>query len=185
MSNALYFAASLPSLFFGSPPPFSLADFLFRCQGVLSSTERAHLDAVLAGAPGPGDFAAAWHARETQLRNATAHARAAAWGGDARALDRMHPGFDLSVQKAVTDAFAKPNPLEREQELDRCRWRVAADLARTAPLGLPGVLAFALHLRIAERWAGLEEARGRAVLEDQVSAGTAPAETPDSKASNG
>ncbi len=183
MSNALYFAASLPTLYFGDPPPFGLEEFLFRCQGVLAAAERAQLDAVLAAAPGPGAFAAAWHAREIQLRNAAAHARAAAWGGEAHAADRMHAGFDLSVQKGVTDAFAKPNPLERELELDRCRWQTAADLARAHPLGLPGILAFALHLRIAERWAGLDEARSQSVVEARVSALAPAAGAPDLKAS--
>ncbi|MBM4156327.1 MAG: DUF2764 family protein [Lentisphaerae bacterium] len=176
--NYTYLAASLPTLVFGAPPSFGVAEFRAKCEGVLSRADLAALDALLTGAPAPGvRFVAEWQARETQLRNGVARARAAHLGVEARPYLRDHAGWDMSVAKAVTDAFAKPNPLEREQELDRCRWRTAEDLARFEPFGLPAVLAFAVKLGIAARWAGMAEDAGVKRVEDFVGAAGAESGT--------
>jgi hypothetical protein len=68
----------------------------------------------------------------------------------------------------VTDAFTRINPLEQEAELDRARWVLADDLALTEPFGLAGILAFAVKLRIAERWAGFDEEKGRKNVEELI-----------------
>ena len=76
----------------------------------------------------------------------------------------------------VTDALARPTPLERTVELDRCRWHVAEDLARRDPFGISAVLAFAVKLRIAQRWAAMSDETGRARVEEEVRRNTeAPA----------
>jgi hypothetical protein len=176
--NYTYLAASLPTLVFGAPPPFGVAEFRARVEGVLSRGDLAALDALLAGAPAPGvRFVAEWQARETQLRNGVARARAAHLGVEARPYLRDHAGWDMTVAKAVTDAFAKPNPLEREMELDRCRWRTAEDLARFEPFDRAAVFAFAVKLGIAERWAGLVEDAGVKRVEDFVGAAGAQSGT--------
>ena len=167
-----YLVASLPLLFWGDPPPFSASDFRHRCDGVLTPADGAALDRLLAGRPDPEapGFEGAWAARETQLRNAVAAARAARYGGDARANRRPHPGWDGGIEKSVTDAFVKESPLEREMELDRGRWRALDDLARGKPFGAEAVFAFALKLRIAERWAALTDEAGRAKFEALLAA---------------
>lgn len=169
MNNYTYLGATLPTLVFGDPPPFPSAEFRRTCEGIMPPADLALLDAVLEGRPSdrPG-FARDWHDRETQLRNAVARARAAHAGTDARSYLREHGGYDVSVAKAVTDAFSKPNPLEREMELDRCRWRLAEDLARFEPFGLAAVLSFAVRLRIAERWAALKDETGARRVEELV-----------------
>lgn len=173
-----YLAASLPTLVFGAPPPFGVAEFRAKCEGVLSRADLATMDALLAGAPAPGcRFIAEWQARETQLRNGVVRARAAHIGVEARPFLHDHAGWDMSVAKAVTDAFSKPNPLEREMELDRCRWHVVEDLARFEPFSLAAVLAFAVKLRIVERWAGLDETVGTTRVEAIVAAASAGGET--------
>ncbi len=162
-----YLAASLPLLFWGDPPPFSTADFRARCDGVLTPTDLATLDRLLAGRMDPDapGFEGAWGARQTQLGNAVAAARAARYGADTRAVRRPHPGWDGAVEKVVVDAFAKESPLDRELELDRGRWHLLDDLARGRPFGVETVFAFALKLRIAERWAALTDAAGREKFE--------------------
>ncbi len=158
-----YLVASLPMLFPGDPPPFGLETFLHRCAGVLSAADEAALHRVLAGEirgedPAP---AQAWSALETQMRNATATARAAAWQTDPRPHLRPHPGFDGTVRHVVDDAFSKTSPLERERTLDRGRWRLLEDLALRDPFGFAAVIAYGLKLRIAERWAAWGEKTGR------------------------
>lgn len=164
MRNCVYLAASLPALYFGDPPPYTPAEFRFRCQGVLDGDGLKALDAVLAGEPGPSVFGAEWQARETQLRNAVARLRAARRGGEARQGERPHTGFSVTLEQGVADAFTKPDPLAREMDLDRLRWRTAEELARTEPFGLPAVLAFAVKLKIAARWSGMKDEAGRAAV---------------------
>lgn len=168
-----YLVASLPTLTFGDQIPFSSRDFLSRCTGVLKAEHLAILAAVLHGQTVQGSsFAASWTARETQLRNALARFRGARLGVDSRSFEREHTGFDVAMSKAITDALAQHTPLEREQALDRCRWHVVEELALPDPFGLAAVLAFAIKLRIAERWAALNETVGERKVEDFIAAMT-------------
>jgi hypothetical protein len=164
-----YLVASLPTLTFGAPHPFSSREFFSRCAGVLKTDDLAILEAVQQGHAASGSrFAEAWTARETQLRNAVARSRGTRLGIDSRAFQREHSGYDVALAQAVTDALAQHTPLEREQVLDRCRWRLADELALDDPFGLGVVLAFAVKLRIAERWAGLTEAVGQRTLDEMI-----------------
>jgi hypothetical protein len=183
-----YLAASLPMLFFGDPPPFSTATFRASCVGLLSVKDQATLDALLQGRlDAAGAFATAWRAYETHLRNQLALARASAYGADPKPFVREQPGFDMDVARSVDAAYSKAHPLERELELDRGRWHTLDDLARQDPFGAAGVLAFALKLRIAERWDGLSKETGRDVLEQWIRAASgekAEPEEPGEKADN-
>ena len=166
-----YLVSSLPTLALGEPIPYTPEEFRFHCTGALSRGDLEELGRVLDGRAGEGTsaFARAWHGIETQVRNATARQRAAARGIEARSYLREHPGFDAYVEKGVAEAFAKPNPLERELALERLRWGALEDLARKEPFGLSAVLAFAVRLQIAARWAGLTPEAGRQQFEERVS----------------
>ncbi len=162
-----YLVASLPQLFFGHPPPVSCRDFLACCDGVLSRGHLALLAAFLEGRLATGSaFADAWSAREIQLRNAVARFRATRLGVDAGSFQQDHSGYDVRLVQGVAAALTKPTPLEREQGLDQERWRLAEELALADPFGLGTVLAFAVKLRIAERWAALTDAAGRNKIEE-------------------
>lgn len=172
-----YLVASLPMLFPGDPPPFGVPDFLFRCAGVLSPEDHRTLERLLAGRADETAHPAAreWAARDAQLRNAVAQARATAWQADARPYLRDHAGFDGTVRDGVADALTKPNPLERERTLDRCRWHLLDDIARADPFGMGAIVAFAMKLQIAARWAELTPDAGRAALESRLEAALAGA----------
>ncbi len=164
-----YLVASLPTLSFGAQHPFSSREFSARCAGVLRTDDLAILKAVQQGQPASGSrFAEAWTARETQLRNAVARSRGTRLGIDSRPFQHEHSGYDVALAQAVTDALAQHTPLEREQGLDRCRWRLADELALDDPFGLGVALAFAVKLRIAERWAALTEAAGQRTLDEMI-----------------
>jgi hypothetical protein len=170
MSNAIYLAASLPLLQFGEQPLFRLEDFLFRCQGVLSAEEYLNLKCVVNGEPGNHAFTVAFHACDTQIRNATAKARVAQWGGEARYTERMHAGFDVALSRRVAEAMAKSNPLEREEDLDRARWWAADQLAGYEGMSLATIYAFAVKLKINERYAALNDADGKLAIENVIQA---------------
>ena len=171
MGGYNYLVSSLPALSLAAPPPFSPADFRFHCQGVLSKSDLAELDLLLAGraAEGRSAFARAWAGADAQIRNTAARIRGQKLGVEVKGLLRSHPGYAVWLDKEVGDALAKASPLDREQGLDGARWKVVEDLARQDATGLPAVLAFAVRLMLAARWAAFQEEPGRAQLEKLVS----------------
>ena len=168
-----YLVASLPTLRLGEKPPMDAAAFRAACVSHLSDEEIAAVEAVLENRePSAGAASNLWNS-EVQLRDAVVRVRAKNRGTDAARFIRPHGGFSVSIEKMVTDAFTCPNPLEREMELDRARWTLADELALTDPFGFAGVLAFAAKVRLAERWAGLDEAAGQAKVEELIDQATA------------
>lgn len=166
-----YFVASLPTPALGAPAPLSLAQFRADAARLLPRDAVAEMDAVLAGdrSAARSAFAAQWFDVETQLRNAVARTRAARRDVEAAPYLHPHGGFRVSIEDAVSSAYAKPNPLEREMALDRARWSAADEFSLFEPFGIGAVLAYAVKLRIAERWASLSDDAGRSALEDAVS----------------
>ena len=164
-----YLVASLPTLSFAAPNPISSDELFARSTGVLAPDHLAILAAVQQGRALTGSpFIEEWTAREIQLRNAVARSRGKRLGVDPRSFQRDHTGYDVSLEQVVSDALAQHTPLEREQALDRWRWRLVDQLALLCPFGLSAILAYALKLRIAERWAGLTEAAGQGMLEETI-----------------
>ena len=166
-----YLTSSLPALSLEAPPPFSPAEFRFKCQGVLSKTDLVELDLLLAGKSSEGRtaFSVAWAGGDAQIRNTAAKARGAKLGVEAKPFLHSHPGYAVWLDKEVADALAKASPLDRELGLDGARWKFVEDLARTDAFGLPAVLAFAVKLMLVARWAAMKEEVGRERLEQLVS----------------
>jgi hypothetical protein len=165
-----YLVAGLPMLALGRAPQVTLDAFLERCREHLSADDAAVLEDLLAtgGERVAHPFATAWRDHETRLRNAVARARASRLGRDATPFLRPERGFDTYTLKAVEEAFARPSPIERELELDRFRWQEADELAGRAVFSVEAVLAYAIKLRIAERWSRLEPDAGRRVVGEFV-----------------
>jgi len=170
MGRYHYFTSTLPALTPGVAPPFSPADFLFRAQGVLSAEDLAELALVLGHRAGEGKsaFCRAWSAADAQIRNTVAKARAARRGVEARPFLRDHSGYAVWLDRAVSDALAKGNPLERETALDAARWSFVDDLATRDASGLSAVLAFAVKLSLCARWGAMDEEAGRGKLDELV-----------------
>jgi len=81
-------------------------------------------------------------------------------------IAREHPfGFVVAVAHAgvifaAERAMGLDDPLERELLLDSLRWTLLEELAAFPPFGFQAVLAYALKLRLAEKWAAMDEAEG-------------------------
>jgi hypothetical protein len=162
-----YLASSLPALTLGEPPPISLEAFRASIEPILKEEDLAEFDCVTQGrfAEASSAFARAWHDADTQVRNAVARARANRRSADVKPFLQEHEGFSVTIDRMVTDAYAKPNPLERDLELDRVRWKLLGDMATEAPFGLPAILAFAKQLQLAQRWAAMDEEQGQERVE--------------------
>jgi len=173
--SCFYLIASLPALTFLQKPLISPDAFQALCEAQLGASD--YRAAVLlaqeldpdAEAISNHPFVARWQAREIQLRNAIARARAARRKRDAAGSIRTHTGFDTGIEEAVENAFSLPNPLEREQALDRLRWTVLDELAGVDPFAVSVVLAYAVKLRIAQRWAALDTEAALARVDEALS----------------
>ncbi len=170
--NHWYLVSSLPHLRLGEKPPMSAEVFRAACAGHLSADEMPAIEAALENRePSAGIASRQWNA-EVQLRDAVIRLRAKNRGVDAAPFLKAHDGFSVAIEKRVTDAFARPDPLEQELALDRARWNLSDELALTEPFGFPGVLAFAIKVRIAERWAALDEDTGKETVEKLILSAT-------------
>ena len=175
-----FLVSSLPYLRLGEKPPMDVAGFRAACAGHLSDEELSAVDAVLenreppldsrakhAAEPDAAPASSFWNG-EVQLRDAVARVRAKNRGIDAARFVRPHDGFSVSIEKMVIDAFTRPNPLEQEMNLDRARWTLADELALTDAFGFAAVFAFAAKVRLAERWAGMDEETGAEKVEELI-----------------
>ncbi len=162
-----YLAASLPAVTLDAPPPMTLDAFRDTCARHLSPSDNAALDALLTGDDAKTDhpFVRAWRHRETQLRCTLARLRAARQHRDATPYLRDFDGYDVSLEHAASDAFLRGTPLDREQALDRARWKVIEELAGHDTFSGSAILAYALKLKTAIRWAAMDEKAGQETTE--------------------
>ncbi|MCS6770839.1 MAG: DUF2764 domain-containing protein [Kiritimatiellae bacterium] len=167
-----YFVASLPALTLSAAPPWTFSQFLGEARRLLEPRVVREIEAVVEGRwdEARSELAARWRSAETQLRNALARARAARLETDPAPHLRPHEGFSVYVEQAVIEAYAKPNPLERELSLDRFRWSLLDEWAREEPFGLSTVLAYALKLKLSERWGCYSDEDGRKRFDDATAA---------------
>jgi len=165
-----YLVASLPSLSLGDPPPMTSEELARMSDGQLSSADLADLLSIVEGrlddVRHPGFRVHV--ARETQLRDALARLRAARAGVDGAPFERPFSGFDSEVERVASAAMALPDPLEREQMLDRFRFQMLEGLALPSSFDSIVVLAYAAKLLIVERWHSFDEERGAALLRQIV-----------------
>jgi hypothetical protein len=181
--NYYFLAASLPGLTLEAPPPFSYDQFVALCDGHLRPADRHALTEIEGDASGASRHAVVrdWHRRDVRLRNAIARARAARSQRDATPFLREEQGVDMRVERTVSDAFSKPTPLERERVLDRFRWEQAEELAGLEPFSGRALIAYALKLKLAARWASLDEQRGATRADEIINT---EGETPSPEGAN-
>jgi len=161
-----FFAATLPMQLPNMPPAMSSASFLEQARDAMPARDVAALEALAGDLPSGHPFVVAWRAHETQLRNACARIRAARLGQDPAQWIRPHAGYDVALERGVAAAFQEPTPLRREQALDAIRWRKAQELAGPESISSGALLAYYLHLRIAEREAAWDPDAGTRRLRD-------------------
>lgn len=170
MASYYYLVASLPTLFLDEESPITPAEFMASCDQWLDADDARDIQGLMDNHPERAQAACIhqWLARETEIRNAIARLRAAKVRVDAEPFLRPCRELDLYTEKAVAEAMSRPQPLERELGLDQLRWSLLDDLSRFDPFGLPAVIAYALKLKLVERWSALTVEKGRAVVEEYL-----------------
>jgi hypothetical protein len=159
--SLVYLLASLPYLTLDAPPRVSPAAFLAACGEQVDASVAAAAAALLDDRPDTHPFVQAWRDKEAILRNAMVLRRATRRNADPTPWLRPTTGCDLRVEHGVETAFQLTDPLARERALDRLRWIVADELQGPDPMSEPAVLAYAVRLRLAWRWAHLQPDTGR------------------------
>lgn len=168
--NYYFFAASLPMLSLESAPLLSFEKFLELCEEHLCVTDLRTLDELMEFSTEKSShrFVREWRRMETMLRNALVKMRAARLRRDASTYLKEQEGFDTYVERKASDAFSKDNPMDRELALDRFRWSQIEDIAGYDPFSSNAILAYALKLRLAERWAAMDNEKGKEKVEEIV-----------------
>lgn len=159
---ALYFAlcASLPMLKFGNPPEISSEKFLSDCSSFLKPDQMAALEAVsIAPDAMPQQLPkhsllqryTAW---EMSLRLAIAKVRASRLSTDLSNIRQTTQdiSYEVDSDRAVTEAYAAANPLERERILDQARWRKLEELEGFVSFTFDNLCAYRWKLLILEKW---------------------------------
>jgi len=167
--------ASLPHLKIGDEPPFSTDEFIGSCAQWVTAKELGILQHILQDRFIERDcpICQKWFNIETQLRNAIARHRGQRLGVDYKGYIQSHDGFSGEIEQLVTDAFARNDPLEVEEEIDRARWQLADDLAvGKDPFCFEKVLAYGIQLRIVERWNRMDVHSGKEKIEAVITANT-------------
>jgi hypothetical protein len=166
-----YFGATLLPLSLGEDPPLSSEEFARQCGDHLNQSDLQALHQIAAGdlySASRHPFVREWREADTQIRNAVARQRAARRRRDPGDYTRPQEGVDSSIEHGVSEAFARPDPLERELALDRLRWRRLLELSGTDPFAGRAVLSYAVRLAIVERWARMDGEAGSQSAESLV-----------------
>jgi len=168
--NYYYFAATLPVLNLDRQPPLGIDEFLESCRTHLAEGDMlAVQEAIAADGAVTQALSSSWRTQDMALRNAIVRARASRMNVDPS--PHLHEStIDTTCEQAVADAYARRNPHEREWALDCFRWGLLDEMAGFNPFSLNAIVAYALKLRLAERWSALDVDRGRQKMESIVTA---------------
>lgn len=161
--NYYYLISSLPSLTLETAPPFSFAEFVKLCSEHLTKNDLGTLLSLDSETEEPikNSCVRSWKDRESLLRNALTKLRAVRLKKDAAPYIRETEISDSRADKIASEALARDNPLDRELLLDKFRWQQAEELAGFNPFSSDALIAYALKLKLAERWAGFDEEKAR------------------------
>jgi hypothetical protein len=170
--NYYYFSATLPTIAIDRNPGLRVVDFVEQCRLALTPEDQHVLEALLTGREeqNPHPFAVEWRAREAQLRNCLAWERAERLGHDPATYLRPESVVSTSVEQVVEFAFQKETPLEREQVIDRFRWRQLEDLAGLNGFSSSAIFSYGLRLQISERWSSMDDTKASERIEAMTSA---------------
>lgn len=175
--------ASLPNISIGEEPSLSSETFLNNCAQWISEQEVATIEAVLLGNPisDCSKTYAAWKNIEAQLQNAICKHRGQKLSIDFKEYLQPHDGFCGEIETSVTDAFTRSNPVELEEQLDQLRWSLAESLIGLQVFGFEKILAYAIQLKIAERWNRMTPSAGTKNIESVITANTAKEEAAETE----
>ena len=161
-----YFASTLPGFLFGSPPPFSEAEFLARCKPLVDPEDYIELESCVDRLLDSGEplatrsvFLARYLVWERSFRRQLALLRAQTAGKDPSRYLSVLPPAEGATQAAAA-CLASADPYQAELAFERERWMAAERLSTFATFDLDFILSYRIKLNVACRLARLEKTRG-------------------------
>ncbi|MBU1869761.1 MAG: DUF2764 domain-containing protein [Candidatus Omnitrophica bacterium] len=161
-----YLISSLPMLSFGAPLPFSFAEFIERCSGIISEEDLRVLKglSVEETSQALSPIIKKWLGFNTTLKNELVKVRCARKSARAEDYLRSDGYAEPSVYHLALAAHRNPSPLEGERMLDMARWNFLEELSFGHYFDLDSVIIYAYKLLILERWEKINTADREALL---------------------
>jgi len=173
-----YLIGSLPGLRLGEKPFYHTAAFLDMCREHLAPAQFAALAAMTLEPERPvGSWTdRKWQEFELYLRNRVAAIRASRNGMDASIWQRHEVEVFPGSLRAIEEAMAASDPVQRERLLDELRWQRLNDLIVGHEFDFEALVNYRLRLLLVEKWAAPDLDPGRQCLRTLVDGATAQAE---------
>lgn len=169
--NYYYLGASLPELKMLEKPAISTEEFRLLASMHLKACDCSALadaDSLFDRDP-IHPFMKEWKTREMSLRNALVRVRAAAAKKDPQDHLRRPDEYSADSERVAAEAMSASSPLEKEQVLDRHRWKILDEMAAFNPFATEAILAYSLQLGIASRWGAMNHDAGLETAEKIIS----------------
>jgi len=164
----IYFAGTLPMLFFGEKPPVTLAAFDEDADRLMDSASAALLKQVslyCADAKNFPEPVRKFYDWENALRNALLDLRKKV-RPDAVDFKRNNPDFYSEISAAAAAAAAASDLLEAEKILDQARWNALENLSCSHYADFTMLAFYRIKLLILEKYRQRTAEAGNLVLED-------------------
>ncbi len=162
-----YLLASLPMLAYGRAPQVTAEAFAAACAAALPGKDAGCAAALARGEACDHPAARKWRDLEAAIDGAVGRRRLARRvQGAGTFAPPETAACPVWLTRLVDAAFeGAPDPLAREEAIDRVRWAAADELGGFDPMAKGQVFAYAVRLRLALRRAALDAGRGRERLE--------------------
>ena len=167
-----YLISSLPTLVFGTRPPFGIERFLEQCE---SQIPQADLESVkLCFSEEPWDVKTQqqtlrqWINFETALRNELVRVRAARKKVDPARFLRGEAGSEPAFYQLALNSHRITHPADAEKFLDQARWQALEELSASHYFDLDALIAYALKLKILWRWERVHQADASAIVLEEL-----------------
>jgi len=169
MREYYYLVSSLPMLEFGAKPPLSYKDFLRSCEGQLNASDMKAIErtTIVPSEDIEDSYPTLrkWKRFNTGLRNELARHRAGKRSKDPAQYIRGEESAEAFVSGFAHWAVSQDSPLEAELYLDRIRWERIEDLEKGHYFDIDCLIAYALKLKMLERWQTINSGSGMQVLQ--------------------
>ncbi|HBM15921.1 MAG TPA: hypothetical protein DD381_06215 [Lentisphaeria bacterium] len=159
-----YLVSSLPSFSFGDKPFYTSESFIRLCTDWVNDSDMKELESISLTArerySGQSPFALKWYKLIGAIANSTVKLRAAKLNRDSSELLKEQKVIYSDIDKAVQDAFAAENPMEKEKKLDRLKWFVLDSLEVGHFFDFDKLCIYKLRILLSEKWLARKEAEG-------------------------
>lgn len=164
MASYYYLVASLPTLSFDQSPPLSIKQFMEKCQAELSKKDYKVLENLFNEQESPlHPFIEKYRAFSFSLNEVLNYFR----GQKLQRIDESQTRkfSESNLVEIVKLALSAENPLRGELALLKYRWDYISSLASFKYFELEVVLAYAVHLKLAQRKALFDDEKGKVEFE--------------------